>query len=92
MSTPIAHSQQPASFGTRSPGYEFPKRKRWADLILTELVDVVVFIISPTRKILYCGAAITELLGWRDIDLVDLDLSELVNGIFLYSPFSIYGR
>jgi len=79
MSTPIA---QPSSSGTKSSlGYEFPKRKRWADLILTELVDVIVFIVSPTRRILYCGAAITEILGWRDIDLIDLDFSELIDGI-----------
>lgn len=79
MSTPIA---QPSSSGAKSSlGYEFPKRKRWADLILTELVDVVVFIVSPTCKILYCGAAITEILGWRDIDLIDLDFSEIIDGI-----------
>ncbi|KIM49364.1 hypothetical protein M413DRAFT_105950 [Hebeloma cylindrosporum] len=80
MSAPIA--QQSSSFGTKpSTGYEFPKRKRWADLILTELVDVVVFIVSPACKILYCGAAITEILGWRDIDLIDLDFSELIDEV-----------
>jgi len=89
MSTPIAH--QPLSFGTKSSGYEFPKRKRWADLILTELVDVMVFIVSPTCKILYCGAAITEMLGWRDIDLIDLDFSELIDGIFPFPALPIFG-
>jgi hypothetical protein len=90
MSTPIP--QQPSSLGTKSSsGYEFPKRKRWADLILTELVDVVVFIVSPTCKILYCGAAITEILGWRDIDLIDLDFSELIDGNFFPLPSPIFG-
>ncbi|KAF8965217.1 hypothetical protein BDZ97DRAFT_1812751 [Flammula alnicola] len=69
-----------SSLGTRSPPiYEFPKRKRWADLLLTELVDDVAFVLSPSYKILYCGAAVTELLGWRDVDLLDLDFADLID-------------
>lgn len=60
------------------PTYEFSKRKRWGDLLLTELVDDVAFVLSPNYKILYCGPAVTELLGWRDIDLSDLDFTDLV--------------
>ncbi|KAF8891182.1 hypothetical protein BD779DRAFT_1513708 [Infundibulicybe gibba] len=59
--------------------FEFTKRKRWADLLVTELADVLIFILSPTCKVLYCGSAVTELLGWRDVDLVEYDLLEFIN-------------
>lgn len=59
--------------------YEFTKRKRWADLLVTELTDVIIFVLSPTCKVLYCGTAVTELLGWRDVDLVDYDLVDLIS-------------
>lgn len=60
--------------------FEFTKRKRWADLLITELVDVIVFILSPAYKVLYCGTAITELLGWKDVDIMDSDFNDIMNG------------
>ncbi len=59
------------------PAFEFPKRKRWADLLLTELVDDVAFVLSPSYRIMYCGTAVTELLGWKDVELSDLDFLDL---------------
>jgi len=59
--------------------FEFTKRKRWADLLIKELADAIILILSPTCKILYCGAAVTELLGWKDEELIDRDLMDLVN-------------
>ncbi|TFK42470.1 hypothetical protein BDQ12DRAFT_719341 [Crucibulum laeve] len=59
--------------------FEFTKRKRWADLLITELVDVIIFILSPSCKVLYCGTAVTELLGYRDADLVECDLTDFIN-------------
>ncbi|KAF8163421.1 hypothetical protein B0H34DRAFT_695372 [Crassisporium funariophilum] len=73
MSASVTQSQK------SPPTYEFTKRKRWADLLATELVDAIAFVLSPTCKILYVGTAVTELLGWRDVDLVDFDFMELVN-------------
>jgi len=61
------------------PTFEFTKRKRFADLLITELVGTILLVLSPDCKILFCGAAVTELLGWRDEDLVDGDLIELIN-------------
>ncbi len=60
--------------------FDFTKRKRWADLLLTELVDNIVFVLSTQGKILYCGHAITELLGWKEVDLLDISFLELVDG------------
>ncbi|KDR81724.1 hypothetical protein GALMADRAFT_239880 [Galerina marginata CBS 339.88] len=75
-----ASGTQAQSFGIKSPpAYEFSKRKRWADLLLTELVDNVAFVLSPACKIWFCGTAVTETLGWRDADLLDFDFMELVD-------------
>lgn len=66
----------------KSPStFEFTKRKRWADLLAAELVDAVTFILSPTSKILYCGASVTELLGWRGSDLIDCDFTDFIRCI-----------
>ncbi|KAG7448235.1 uncharacterized protein BT62DRAFT_930327 [Guyanagaster necrorhizus] len=60
-------------------GYEFTKRKRWADLLITELADTIIFVLSDEGKVLYVGTAVTELLGWREVDLVDCDFGEIVS-------------
>lgn len=60
--------------------FEFTKRKRFADLLITELVGTITLVLSSNCKILFCAPAVSELLGWRDEDLVDGDLIELVNG------------
>ena len=59
--------------------YEFTKRKRWPDLLITGLVDSVLFILSPSCTVLYVATAVNELLGWKDVDLVDLDFIKLIN-------------
>jgi hypothetical protein len=65
------------------PPWEFTRRKRWADLIVTELSEAIVLILSPGRKVLYCNPSVREMLGWLDDDLVDMDFTELVNGLYL---------
>ncbi len=62
--------------------YEFTKRKRWADLLVSELADTIIFVLSGEGKVLYVGTAVTELLGWREVDLVDCDFGEIVSGNF----------
>ena len=73
MTTAVSSAQKSPST------YEFTKRKRWPDLLITDLVDSVLFILSPSCKVLYVATAVTELLGWRDVDLVDLDFIKLIN-------------
>lgn len=63
----------------KAPTFEFTKRKRWADLLVTELTETILLILSAECHILYCGAAVNELLGWRDDELIDGDLAELIN-------------
>ncbi|KAJ7685561.1 white collar 2 type of transcription factor [Mycena polygramma] len=61
------------------PTFEFGKRKRWADLVITELVDVLLLVLSPQGKVLYCGNGLKGLLGWKDTDLIDYDFIDLLN-------------
>lgn len=67
--------------------WEFTRRKRWADLLITELSEAILLVLSPSRKVLFCNPAVREILGWQDEDLIDTDLTDLVNG--LYTTHSI---
>lgn len=58
--------------------FEFTKRKRWADLLVTELAGGINFILSTSCTVLYCGPAVAELIGWRDVDLIDQDFLEFI--------------
>lgn len=82
----------PPQVGSSSPKtFEFTKRKRWADLLATELTEGINFVLSPTSTVLYCGPAVTELIGWRDTDLIDRDLLEIITCtmfLLLSLPFS----
>ncbi|KAF7363821.1 hypothetical protein MSAN_01040000 [Mycena sanguinolenta] len=71
-------SLQPLSSAT-APNFEFGKRKRWADLVVTELVDVLLLILSPQGKVLYSGNGLKGLLGWTDDDIIDYDFTDLLN-------------
>ncbi|KZP12714.1 hypothetical protein FIBSPDRAFT_921787 [Athelia psychrophila] len=64
----------------KSPSsFEFTKRKKYADLLISELTDAIQLILSLECKVLFCSPAVTELLGWRDEDLIDGDFIELIN-------------
>ncbi|KAI0950127.1 hypothetical protein AcV7_008688 [Taiwanofungus camphoratus] len=76
---PQASSLASAAKQKEPQTFEFTKRKRWADLLVTELNEAIMLVLSATCKVWYCGAAVTELLGWRDDDLVDGDLVDLMN-------------
>ena len=74
----IPHAQQAQQ---RQPAvFEFTKRKRWADILVADLPECAVFILSPAGKILYCGKAVNEILGWGLDELIDIDFLRIVNG------------
>ncbi|KAI6132010.1 white collar 2 type of transcription factor [Pisolithus croceorrhizus] len=77
------HSQaRPSSSSNASQipsTFEFTKRKRWADLLINELSDAIIFVLSGDAKVWFCGRAIIELLGWRDTELIDRNFLEFVN-------------
>ncbi len=81
--SPSPHPVQLQSSPHPIPPWEFTRRKRWADLIVTELSEAIVLVLSPGRKVLYCNPSVREMLGWLDDDLVDMDFTELVNGLYL---------
>ena len=52
--------------------FEFTKKKRWADLLITDLSEAIILILSTQCQVLYCSAGVKEILGWRDEDLIDV--------------------
>ncbi|KAF7311342.1 hypothetical protein MKEN_01035900 [Mycena kentingensis (nom. inval.)] len=62
-----------------APNFEFGKRKRWADLVMTSLVDVLILVLSPQAKILYCGNGLKNLLDWTDTEVIDHNFRELIH-------------
>src|ERR1700733_2511167 len=82
MSTVPSESSLAPSAQKPVPTFEFTKRKRWAELLITELPDAIAFVLSPTCKILFCGTAVKEILGWNDDELIDVDLLDLMNGTY----------
>lgn len=62
--------------------WEFTRRKRWADLLVTELSEAIVLVLSSRRKVLFCNSAVREILGWQDEELIDRDFKDLVNGLY----------
>lgn len=81
-STAIAgpSATQLGNTGSQKQAFEFTRRKRWADLLITELSDAVILILSPACKIWFCGNAVSELLGWRDEELIDQEFTDVMNG------------
>lgn len=60
--------------------FDFTKRKKWADLLVTELTEVVMLVLSESGVVLYCGPAVEDLLGWQDEELVDMNFCDIMNG------------
>lgn len=70
----------PTLMSSSSPTtFEFTKRKRWADLLIHELSEAIIFVLSPAAKVWFCGRAVAELLGWSDAELIDHPFTDLVN-------------
>jgi len=80
--TAMASSSSSSSAPKQPDTFEFTKRKRWAHLLVTELADAIMLVLSPSCKVLYCGPAVTELLGWKDEEVIDIDLFDLLNGVY----------
>ena len=58
--------------------FDFTKRKRWADLLLHELSEAIVLVLSADCRIWFCNRAVSELLGWKDAELIDSDFAGLL--------------
>lgn len=71
-------SKAPAAAVAITPAFEFTRRKRWADLLINELSEGIILALNTSGKVLFCSHSSFELLGWRDDELVDHDIAELM--------------
>ncbi|KAF9246368.1 white collar 2 type of transcription factor [Melanogaster broomeanus] len=79
-SKPTPTSHNPTTHQSTNPTtFEFTKRKRWADLLIHELSEAIIFVLSNDASIWFCGRAVSELLGWKDAELIDRAFTDLVN-------------
>ncbi|EIW84833.1 hypothetical protein CONPUDRAFT_141677 [Coniophora puteana RWD-64-598 SS2] len=62
-----------AAAAMSSTTFEFTRRKRWADLLIQEVSEAIVLVLSADCRIWFCNRAVSELLGWRDTELIDCD-------------------
>lgn len=83
----MAHSEtyDEAKVGKQKQGavFEFTRRKRWSDILISEAPDLAIFILSKTGTIWYTGPAVADLLGWKVGELIDKDVSHIFNGLCL---------
>jgi len=63
----------------QSAVFEFTRRKRWADTLVSEAPDLAIFILSKTGTIWYTGPAVVHLLGWKVGELIDKNMAHILN-------------
>lgn len=80
VTTTIDASSSPSSSSKPKEVFEFTKRKRYADLLTTELTEAIILVLSLNGDVWYCGNAVQDLLGWRDDEVIDRKFSEFING------------
>lgn len=75
-----------ASASTSKPVFEFTKRKKWDDLLLSEIHLTILFILSlssqqSSSKILFTGynSALSDVLGYNETELVDSAFGDIMN-------------
>ncbi|KAG8825871.1 blue light receptor, partial [Serendipita sp. 399] len=59
--------------------FEFTKRKRWADLLISELVNVAIFVFSPAGTIIHCDAAVHSVTGYSEDQVIGKNFSEFLH-------------
>ena len=65
--------------------YEFTKRKKWTNILLSEQPDTVIVILDYDNRVQYVGPGMRDVLGWEVEDLVEKDFLEVVNSAFRYN-------
>lgn len=74
-----------ASSASSNAVFEFTRRKKWADLLITELSGTLILVLSTNGEVLYCGAAAVELLGWKEEEVIDTELANWMHGTVHFS-------
>ncbi|EJD02231.1 uncharacterized protein FOMMEDRAFT_29301 [Fomitiporia mediterranea MF3/22] len=78
LQSPLAAPAAPHS-QRQAQTFEFTKRKKWTDILVSELPDTVLLILDTDKEIQYVGPNTTDLLGWQVEELVDTDVLDIVN-------------
>ncbi|CCA71461.1 related to white collar photoreceptors-like protein-Laccaria bicolor [Serendipita indica DSM 11827] len=60
-------------------GFEFTKRKRWADLLVSELVNVAILVLSQTGTIIHCDAAVHTVTGYAEDQVLGKNFADLLH-------------
>lgn len=91
-SHPPSSSSAAAPQIKRSSRFDFTKKRRWGDLVTADMVEDVGFIVNVALAVLWCGPAVYDVLGWRETDLLDSEVTEYMNGMsapFIFSPLTL---
>ena len=60
--------------------FEFTKRKRWADVLVSELVNVAILVLSQTGSIMHADAAAHTVTGYSEDQLLGKNFSDIIHG------------
>ncbi|CAE6469402.1 unnamed protein product [Rhizoctonia solani] len=72
--------QHPHTMASKPPGvFEFTKRKKWADILVSELSGTVLLVLNNSDNVLWASPAILELLGWRDDEIIERPIREFLH-------------
>lgn len=88
---PLTMSAQPtkrvsSANNNNATTFEFTRRKKWTDILLSELPDTVLFVLDFTRVIQYANPGASEALGWDVEEMVDMDVLKFINSEFRFAP------
>ncbi|EUC66349.1 PAS fold protein [Rhizoctonia solani AG-3 Rhs1AP] len=76
----LAALQHPHAVSSKPPGvFEFTKRKKWADILVSELSGSVLLVLNSADNVLWASPATLELLGWRDDEIIERPFREFLH-------------
>ncbi|CAE7057176.1 unnamed protein product [Rhizoctonia solani] len=76
----LAALQHPHTVTSKPPGvFEFTKRKKWADILISELSGSILLVLNNTDNVLWASPASLELLGWRDDEIIERPIGEFLH-------------
>ncbi|KIM27538.1 hypothetical protein M408DRAFT_310866 [Serendipita vermifera MAFF 305830] len=59
--------------------FEFTKRKRWADVLVSELVNVAILVLSQSGAIIHVDAAVHAVTGYSEEQLLGKNFSDILH-------------
>lgn len=70
--------------------FDFTRRRRWADVLLSALPGAALFVIDKHGSIEYSGPGTRAVLGWDVDDVIERNVLEFVNGeSYLFHLFNL---